>query len=270
MSSTGTTSSTPTPDVPAIPERVLELARDAHRVTVLTGAGMSAESGVPTYRDAETGLWARYDAQSLSTINAWHEDPQLVWTFHAFQAGRLDRVVPNAGHEALSRWQRALRRTGGDLTIATQNIDDLHERAGSEVLTHAHGRLRAFLCSACGAPYEEPIAWPDEATERQEPPTCPRCGEYVRPDVVLFGEMLPTGSMESAAEACENADVVFVVGTSAIVYPFAGLPLYARSAGVPVVEVNPSETGVTDLVDEVWRETAARALPALVDAVVAG
>lgn len=246
-----------------VPERVLDLARDARRVAVLTGAGISAESGVPTYRDAETGLWAKYDAQTLSSLDSWYEDPELVWTFHAWQVARLREVEPNAGHRALAAWAR---RDGVRLDIATQNIDDLHERAGSDVLTHVHGSLTAFRCSVCGADWRGQIEAPDEFTERLAPPECAICGGPVRPGVVWFGEMLPEGAMESAAQACATADLVLVVGTSGVVYPFAGLPALARNAGVPVVEINPNPTALSDMVDEVWRAPAARALPALVAA----
>lgn len=252
-----------------VPDPIRELARRARRVVVLTGAGMSAESGVPTYRDAETGLWARYDAQTLSSIDAWDADPELVWTFHAFQAGRLDQVSPNLGHLALARWQRHLAATGGRLDIATQNIDDLHERAGAEVLNHAHGSLRAFHCASCDLPYTDPIAWPDAETERVPPPRC-HCGGLVRPGVVMFGEALPVGSIEMSARACENADLVLVIGTSSVVYPFAALPYSALNASVPVIEINPNPTGLSEDATHVWRAPAAGALNALVTDVMGG
>ncbi|WP_286961687.1 SIR2 family NAD-dependent protein deacylase, partial [Arsenicicoccus sp. UBA2120] len=150
-----------------------------------------------------------------------------------------------------------------------QNVDDLHERAGSAVLAHVHGSLFATRCADCGeAPYEEPPV-PPAPVERLDPPTCTRCGGLLRPGVVWFGEMLPTAPMSRAEEAVEECDLVLVVGTSGLVHPAAGLPHLARARGIPVVEINPAPTELSDAVDEVWRETAARALPAVVAAVLA-
>ncbi|WP_168583032.1 SIR2 family NAD-dependent protein deacylase [Gephyromycinifex aptenodytis] len=245
-----------------IPPTVLELARRARAVTVLTGAGMSAESGIPTFRDPATGLWSRFDPMSLASQDGWEADPELVWAWYAWRVGRVRSVEPNAGHHALARWAQ---RDDVRLHIATQNIDDLHERAGSEVLAHVHGSLLAFRCSVCQEPYQAPIEVPAEPVERLEPPVCD-CGQYVRPGVVWFGEMLPQGAFDAALDACLEADLVLVVGTSGIVYPFASLPDIARGHGVPVVEINPEETNLSDHVDHIWRASAAAALPALVEA----
>lgn len=253
----------PVPDAAHIPNAIADLARAARRVTVLTGAGMSAESGVPTFRDAQTGLWARYDPQRLATPQAWRAEPDLVWAWYAWRAALVRRVQPNAGHRALADWAALPGRT---VTIATQNVDDLHERAGSTVAAHVHGSLFAFRCESCGTPYDTAaldLPDPDDPPPRQAPPTCPRCGHLVRPGVVWFGEALPEGDFAVAAQACRDTDLVLVVGTSGIVYPFAGLPGHAIRHGVPVVEINPVETALTDVVDHSWRGTAARCLPAL-------
>jgi len=249
-----------------VPPEIVEAARSARRVTVLTGAGMSAESGVPTFRDAQTGLWSNFDAEALATPEAWQADPEFVWAWYAWRAARLRDVQPNAGHVALARWDHE-----GDaaVRICTQNIDDLHERAGSDVLAHVHGSLLQFRCGACDTPYDGPLDLPDEPVERCEPPVCDACGEYVRPCVVWFGEMLPPDAFDRSVEACLDADLVLVVGTSGIVYPFASLPDLARGHGVTVVEINPEETELTWGVDHSWRVTAATGLPALVDAVLA-
>ncbi|WP_082043595.1 SIR2 family NAD-dependent protein deacylase [Mobilicoccus massiliensis] len=252
--------STPAIDVPA---DVLEAARRARRVTVLTGAGVSAESGVPTFRGAEGSLWEEFDPTTLASPKGWDADPELVWAWYAWRMGLVRGVEPNAGHVALARWAS---RGDTEIRIATQNVDDLHERAGSEVIAHVHGSLFDMRCSACGAPYEGDPGIPDEPVQRLEPPLCEECGEYVRPGVVWFGEMLPEGAFDAALDACLDADLVLVVGTSGIVYPFASLPDIARGHGVPVVEINPSETDLSLGVDHVWRATAATALPALVDA----
>lgn len=245
-----------------VPPPVLELARRAQTITVLTGAGMSAESGIPTFRDPATGLWSRFDPMTLASQEGWDADPELVWAWYAWRVGSVRGVEPNAGHYALARWAE---RKNVQLSIATQNIDDLHERAGSSVLSHVHGDLFAFRCSVCHTPYEAEVDVPPEPVERLEPPLC-ECGEYVRPGVVWFGEMLPDGAFDLALDACLEADLVLVVGTSGIVYPFASLPDIARGHGVPVVEINPEETSLTESVDHTWRANAAVALPALVDA----
>ncbi|WP_226346008.1 SIR2 family NAD-dependent protein deacylase [Agilicoccus flavus] len=249
-----------------VPDDVLTLARQARRVTVLTGAGMSAESGIPTFRDPATGLWSRFDATTLASRDGWDADPDLVWAWYAWRVGRVRAAEPNAGHVALARWADLLAERGGSLSIATQNIDDLHERAGSAVLAHVHGSLFAFRCAECDTPFTGEVPVPDEPVERVEPPLCEACGEYVRPGVVWFGEMLPQSAFDAATDACLEADFVLVVGTSGIVYPFASLPDLARGHGVPVVEINPDDTDLTRGVDHAWRATAATALPALVGA----
>lgn len=244
--------------VPATPPApVVDLVRSARNVAVLTGAGMSAESGVPTFRDAQTGLWARFDAASLATPEAWHADPSIVWAWYQWRVGLVRRVAPNAGHLALTDWART-----AELSIVTQNVDDLHERAGSEVLAHLHGSLFEPRCSVCGqsATLPEP---PPEPVSHLAPPRCDLCGGAVRPGVVWFGEMLPEAPWERTVRALADADLLLVVGTSGVVYPAAGLPSRARSHGVPVVEINPEPTDLTDQVDHSWRTTAALGLPAL-------
>jgi NAD-dependent deacetylase len=244
---------------------VLDLARGAQRVTVLTGAGMSAESGVPTFRDAQTGLWARDDATELATPEAFHRRPAHVWGWYLWRLCRLSEVEPNAGHHALARWARR-----AEVRIVTQNVDDLHERAGSEVLAHLHGSLRDFRCSVCGEPYAGPL--PSEgsaagaAGAEVDPPACAACGGAVRPGVVWFGEPLPAEPFQAAVDACRNADLVVSVGTSGLVQPAAVLPDLAAMNRVPVLEVNPQDTEHSWGATRVWRTTAAVGLPALVDA----
>jgi NAD-dependent deacetylase len=245
-----------------VPESVLEPAVAARRVAVVTGAGMSAESGVPTFRDAQTGLWARYAAEDLATPEAWERDAAFVWAWYLSRFGAVAHVEPNPGHVALARWAGQ-----SQVQVVTQNVDDLHERAGSREVVHLHGSLASFRCERCLAAYAGAVEVPERPVERLDPPTCERCGGLVRPGVVWFGEMLPLDAWERAVVLVEEADLVLVVGTSGIVHPAAGLPVIARGAGAVVVEVNPLETDVSDVAHVVWRETAARALPALVDAV---
>jgi NAD-dependent deacetylase len=256
-----------TPDPCPVPPQVLAWARSARRVTVLTGAGMSAESGVPTFRGTRTGLWARFDPTRLATPQAWRADPDLVWAWYLWRIALVRVVAPNAGHHALACWSQL---PGVDLQIATQNVDDLHERAGSSVLAHVHGSLEAFRCDTCDRPYDEPVVPTDPPRERAAPPYCGQCPGRIRPGVVWFGEGLPGAPFEAAVGACQAADLVLVVGTSGLVHPAAGLPALARARGIPVVEVNPQESALTDQVDHSWRATAARALPGLVAALASG
>ena len=247
----------------AVPDPIGELARSARRVLVLTGAGASAESGVPTFRDAQTGLWERFDPLQLATPEAWAADPAQCFAWYAWRAALVRRAEPHAGHRAITRWQQ---RDGVDLRVSTQNVDDLHERAGTEVMAHVHGDLFALRCAECGMPSAAGYPEVPRPVERLDPPRCERCGGLVRPGVVWFGEMLPEGALEISVETARWAELVVVVGTSGLVYPAAAIPGVARDTGVPVVEVNPEGSTLPDGADHVWPTTAARALPALVDA----
>ena len=247
-----------------LPEEVVAAVSGARRVLVLTGAGMSAESGVPTFRDAQTGLWEEFDPSQLATAEAFRLDPPFVWAWYAWRMQLVRGVEPNDGHRALAELA-GLR----EVTISTQNVDDLHERAGSAVAAHLHGSIFALRCSDCETPYDGDVDLPAEPTERIDPPTCPQCEGDVRPGVVWFGEVLPDDAVaatEAAIEALEPGDVVLVIGTSGIVYPAAGYPAMARAEGATVVEVNPVDTEITDMCHHVVRGTAAQVLPELVAA----
>jgi NAD-dependent deacetylase len=237
---------------------LVDLVRQARRVVALTGAGMSAESGVPTFRDEGTGLWARFDPAELATPEAWESDPELVWAWYGWRISLLRTVEPHAGHRALAEWSAS-----AEVLVVTQNVDDLHERAGSVVLAHLHGSLLSFRCASCGCEHERWVDLPEDPVERLAPPRCTACGGLVRPGVVWFGEPLPERAFDLALDAVRAADLVLVVGTSGLVYPAATLPLIAAGAGVPVVEVNPQETEVTESVTHHVRATAAVALPEL-------
>lgn len=251
------------PSPTEVPARILDLARAAGRVCVLTGAGMSAESGIPTFRDVQVGLWEQFDPMELATPEAWADDPGQSWAWYAWRAGLVRRSQPNAGHVALGQWQQ---RPGAELSVVTQNVDDLHERGGARVLAHVHGSLFALRCADCGAPSDAAYPQVAEPVAHLDPPECAACGGLVRPGVVWFGEALPQEEFFDAVEAAQTADVLLVVGTSGLVHPAATIPHLAGARGVPVVEINPRETGVTEAADEVWRATAAEALPALVAA----
>jgi NAD-dependent deacetylase len=229
------------------------------RVTVLSGAGMSAESGVATFRDAHTGLWETFDPDELATPQAWQRQPDVVWAWYLWRYHLVNSVEPNAGHRAIADWQRH-----ADVRVVTQNIDNLHERAGSEWVSHLHGSIFEFRCSRCGTAYHGELADIPEPVAALDPPVC-SCGGTIRPGVVWFGEPLPDEPWERAVEAVALADALIVVGTSGIVYPAAGLPSAALAQGIPVVEVNPDATPLSDSATATVRDTAARALPGLLD-----
>ena len=247
-----------------VPAEVVDAVRGARRVLVLTGAGMSAESGVPTFRDAQTGLWEEFDPAQLATEEAWREDPPFVWAWYAWRMQLVRGVEPNAGHRALVDLA-----DGREVMIVTQNVDDLHERAGSTVTAHVHGSLYELRCADCETPYTDEVSLPAVPEERIEPPTCPACEGEVRPGVVWFGELLPEAAVaasEAAIDSLGPGDVALVVGTSGVVYPAAGYPAMARAEGATVVEINPVETEISDMCDHHVRGPAAEVLPAIVAA----
>ncbi|MDI3314108.1 MAG: NAD-dependent deacylase [Mycobacterium sp.] len=227
------------------------------RVAVLSGAGISAESGVPTFRDDKDGLWARFDPYELASVDGWLKHPQRVWGWYLWRHHLATQVQPNAGHRAIAAWQ-----DHADVSVITQNVDDLHERAGSNPVHHLHGSIFEFRCARCDSPYTEALPEMAEPAVEVEPPSC-RCGGLIRPDIVWFGEPLPEEPWQRAVEATEAADVMIVVGTSAIVYPAAGLPELALSRGARVIEVNPESTPLSASATITIRETASRALPGL-------
>jgi NAD-dependent deacetylase len=245
-------------------DRAVEAVSGARRVVAATGAGMSRESGIPTFRDAQDGLWARYDPAELATPEGFRRDPARVWGWYNYRRGLIGRCAPHAGHEALAR----LGRWVPELVVVTQNIDGLHQRAGSTGVLELHGNINRFKCFEHGHPLkmEVPVAAGDGPCE---PPTCPRCGSYVRPDVVWFGELLPPGVFERAESLARRCDVMLVVGTSGLVYPAAGLPITARAAGATVIEVNTEPSEITRAADIFLEGAAGRVLPELVAGVEA-
>ncbi len=249
-----------------IPEDLFELAQEAERICILTGAGMSAESGVPTFRDPIDGLWENYSPEDLVSVAGWETDPAVVWAWHLWFAALISRCRPNAGHRALGRWQRAGAKLGTTVEIITQNIDDLHERGGAKVGAHLHGEIMELRCSECGAKAHAPLSYPGQPQARITPPRCPFCGGYIRHCVTWFGEELPRRDIDASIDAASSCDLMLVIGTSGNVYPAAGLPHLASGRGVAVVEINPRDTALSHEMDIVWRESAAIALPALVDA----
>jgi NAD-dependent deacetylase len=238
------------------PAALVESLRGAERVAVLTGAGISAESGVPTFRDAQTGLWAHYDPEELATPQAFRRDPRLVWQWYAWRRELVSGAAPNAGHYALAE----LAGHVPAFTLITQNVDGLHQQAGSRQVVELHGNIHRTKCFADGRVVD---AWP--ATDRIPPP-CPHCGALLRPDVVWFGENLPLEALQTAVSAAESCDLFLSVGTSALVHPAASLPLLARRHGATVAEINLEPTPLTAEVDVAWHGPAGRLLPALIQA----
>jgi NAD-dependent deacetylase len=240
-----------------------QLLRSSKAIVVLTGAGVSKESGVPTFRDAVDGLWAKYDPQQLATAQAFRENPKLVWDWYEYRRALVRQAKPNPGHVALA----ALQRFYPHLTIITQNVDDLHEQAGSQGVIHLHGNIAQSKCfyNCKGSPTlvdVSRIEW-DKASG---PPPCPHCGRWVRPDVVWFGEVLPPEALDRSQQACLRADVVIVVGTSGMVEPAASLPRIAKAAGAKVVEVNPDYSMITRFADVKLEGASGEILPQLFEA----
>ena len=247
-------------------EPVAEKIRKAARLTILTGAGVSAASGVPTFRGAQ-GLWRQFRPEDLANIEAFHRDPVLVWEWYAWRRERTAPCQPNAAHEVLARWSQ---REG--CAVVTQNVDDLHVRAGTRHLTRLHGSLWELRCASAarhgagraGSPRAScQHSWRDERVPLPEiPPRCPQCGELARPDIVWFGETLRQVDVD-AATAAARCDLFITAGTSALVYPAAGLVHEARRAGAVTVEINPEATPASSVVDEVLAGRAEEILPAL-------
>ncbi|MDB5873894.1 MAG: NAD-dependent protein deacylase [Ramlibacter sp.] len=228
--------------------------RAAKRIAVLTGAGMSAESGVPTFRDAQTGLWAQFDPMQLATEEAFRANPSMVWGWYAFRREMIAQVDPNAGHLALAAFAQ---RHPGRLTLITQNVDGLHQRAGSAGVLALHGNILEDKW----LDIPKPCCDADSAAAGN-PPYCSGCGNMLRPAVVWFGEALPLQALDAAQAAARECDLMLVVGTSGVVYPAAGL---ARTAAGKVVIINPGPTELDDAADAVLRGKAAQLLPQLLE-----
>ncbi|GAB3219348.1 NAD-dependent deacylase [Mycolicibacterium hippocampi] len=227
------------------------------QVTVCSGAGISAESGVPTFRDVETGLWAKVDPYEISSAEGWREHPERVWAWYLWRHHMMRAVAPNNAHRAVAAWEDY-----ADVHVVTQNVDNLHERAGSSQVYHVHGSLFDFRCDECQSVYSGEVPAMPEPAESVVPPRC-ECGGLIRPDVVWFGEALPDDAWQQSVDAVVGADLVVAVGTSSVVYPAAGLPELAVANGTPVIEVNPEPTPLSRSATVTLRESAATVLPGL-------
>lgn len=243
-------------DSPVIHAELIRRLREARYVTVLTGAGISAESGIPTFREAQTGLWSQYDPQELATMAAFRRNPKLVWEWYAWRRHLVSQALPNPGHFALAE----IKKRVPQFTLITQNIDGLHQKGGVKNPIELHGNIASVKCLE-----EERIveSWEEVA---DPPPRCPDCGSLLRPNVVWFGEALPVDALYRSRTASRSADLFLTVGTSALVYPAAALPIEALHRGAVTVEVNPSQTPLSDEMTYVLRGPAGVVLPALVRA----
>ncbi|MAS37571.1 MAG: NAD-dependent protein deacylase [Anaerolineaceae bacterium] len=243
-------------------QQAAHVLRGARHPAVLTGAGVSQESGVPTFREALDGLWAQYDPEELATPMAFQRNPKLVWDWYAHRRALLGAVQPNPAHLALAR----LEQRFSSLRIITQNVDDLHEQAGSTHIIHLHGNIARSKCVAnCqGNPTLIDLTTLDPADD-ETPPKCPHCGEFVRPDVVWFHEVLPAHAIQDATAAAQRCDVMLVVGTSGLVSPASTLPHLAKQHGATIIEINPAASTISPIADIKLTGPAGLLLPQLVE-----
>ena len=239
------------------PADFIRFLKAASRIAVLTGAGVSQESGLRTFRDAQTGLWAQYKPEDLASPEAFARDPKLVWDWYAWRREAMKGVRPNPGHYALVGLEKKIPQ----FTLITQNVDGLHRFAGSQNVLELHGNIQKVRCADCGTFTEE---WGDDS---ETVPTCEKCGGLLRPDVVWFGEALPRAELEAAVNASRACQVYFSIGTSGLVQPAASLAHAARNNGSVVVEINAEPTPLTPKVDFAFHGKSGEILPDLLKAV---
>ncbi len=239
------------------PPELLSLLRKASKLAVLTGAGVSQESGLRTFRDAQIGLWAQYKPEDLASPQAFARDPKLIWDWYAWRREAVKGARPNPGHHALVELEKRIPH----FTLITQNVDGLHRMAGSRNVLELHGNIQRVRCADCFLVAE---SWGDDS---ESVPRCQACGGLLRPDVVWFGEALPRDQLEAAVEAARSCDVFFSVGTSGVVQPAASLAHAARNRGAIVVEINAEATPLSYKADYVFQGRSGEILPELVRAV---
>jgi len=237
-----------------IPAAVIDALRQSQHVLVLTGSGASAESGVPTFRDAQTGLWEQYNPLDLATPEAFFEDPALIWRWYRWRRELVARAEPNAGHIALA----TLAEIVPELTLITQNVDGLHQRAGSTDVVEFHGNIFEDRC------HSEGIVVAD-GDDNAAVPKCTACGGLLRPGVVWFGEAIPSHALDVAATAAATCDVFLSIGTSSVVWPAAGLAEAARGSGATIIEINPDVTPQSGQSHHCLQGKAGEVLPELID-----
>jgi len=243
--------------VELLPVKLVAALGRARHLVILTGPGVSAESGVPTLRDASTGLWARFLPEELASPEAFERDPALVWQWYQWRRSVIASARPNPAHVAIAALERLLER----VTLITQNVDGLHQQAGSRSVIEFHGNIHRNRCSV------EQVIVDIETAGTTKPPKCPNCGARVRPDVVWFGETIPRSALDSATYAASDCDVYLAAGTSALVHPAASLAAEAQAAGAVLIEINSQETAFSEQADYHVRQPAGIALPALLTAI---
>lgn len=249
-------------------QNLLNALKNTQHLVILTGAGVSQESGIPTFRDALTGLWEHYAPEQLASEDGFVSNPALVWGWYEWRRNTVLQAHPNPAHVAIAVLERHVPK----LTLITQNVDDLHERAGSNHVLHLHGSLHHPRCIACKTPFVLPLVVTHQNNPVQciEPPRCPVCGERIRPGVVWFGEYLPANVWEEAEDAIEHCDLLMSIGTSGMVWPAANLPHRAKRAGSMVVQINPEKTNLDAVATFNLSGKAGVILPQLVNAAFEG
>jgi len=238
------------------PPDLISLLREAARVAILTGAGVSQESGLRTFRDAQSGLWSQYKPEDLASPEAFARDPKLIWDWYAWRREAIKAVRPNAGHYALAAMEKKI----SDFSLITQNVDGLHRMAGNLNLLELHGNILRVRCSQCGTFAE---TWGDDS---ESVPICQNCNGLLRPDVVWFGESLPRPELEAAVLAARSCQIFFSIGTSAVVQPSAALAYSARNNGAVLVEINTEATPLTPKANFAIRGKSGEILPQLLAA----
>ena len=239
-------------------QQAAQLLAECRKLVVFTGAGISKESGIATFREAEEGVWERHDPHELGTLQGFLRDPPLVWKWYQHRFGHITEVTTNPGHRAIAALERYVDR----VVVITQNIDNLHREAGSSDIVELHGNYRFYKCLSGHKRFTNG----DFAEQEEIPPLCPRCGAMLRPDVVWFGEMLPSAALERAFAESSSCDTMLVVGTSGTVQPAASLPWEVRQAGGSIIEVNPNPSAITGLSNLFLQGPAGEVLPRVVDA----
>ena len=249
--------------MPPIDARIVTALRKATRIVILSGAGVSAESGIPTFRDKQTGLWEKFDAAELATPYAFERDSALVWGWYEWRRAAVLNAQPNPAHRAIAAMANHVQQ----FALITQNVDDLHERAGSRNVLHLHGELSRPYCENCRQPYAHPTEIPQlpPAGARIDPPRCASCGAKIRPGVVWFGERIPNDVWDSARDAAKHCDLFLVCGTASVVQPAASLTDIAADAGATTIQVNPNPTDIDGSVTFNLPGLAGTILPRLVE-----
>ncbi|MBX3043427.1 MAG: NAD-dependent deacylase [Candidatus Kapabacteria bacterium] len=238
-----------------IPHGIIESLLNAKKVVVFTGAGISAESGIKTFRDPD-GLWAKFNPSELASVDGFMSNPNLVWDWYQHRRDIIFSCEPNPGHYAIAEMQKLFPK----FSLVTQNVDRLHQRAGAKDVIELHGNILENYCLSCKTPYDESVT-----AEDTEAPKCKSCGGLVRPAVVWFGETLPYDALMRAEEVSRKADVFFTAGTSGEVYPAANLPIIASQSGSVVVEINPNETAISRFANYCLRYPSGEAFPKILE-----